>query len=435
MKFIAKEIRGLCNMLVKERKMFSKVIPLLNWPRQMTCTAGPCISIDIKPNFITSSKIELAKHTRQFHHRFYASLGSYTTKTSDWNRAVSDAEKIVGYPTSYFSLRCLLSDEISNIALHLRKLIGTNHPILKTAKRLIYNGRNNMQTRGLIVLLVSKAVGHHTSSRDYLEASRSAGISQRQRSLAEITEMIHTAHLIHRGMLNLSESAVPDSNTLKDLQFGNKISVLSGDYLLANACKGLAELRNCTAVDLISTAIGDFMQAEFVGEHDSEGNALPTASMGVADWEQRSFLWAGSLMANSCKATLELAGHNQEVQERGYEFGKVIGLAWQTHADLQPFTDTYRHPPGTMFDLTSVPVLLCLENEPKLLDYIRSCGASVTSLDFKKLHTTVIESGAVEKAKKLLSTYTKRAQVILAEFGNSDATLALLKIVHALEEQ
>lgn len=55
-------------------------------------------------------------------------------KKPDWNRAVSEAEKIVGYPTSFLSLRWLLSDEIANVALHLRKLVGSNHPLLKTAK-------------------------------------------------------------------------------------------------------------------------------------------------------------------------------------------------------------------------------------------------------------------------------------------------------------
>lgn len=52
----------------------------------------------------------------------------------DLNRAVSEAEKIVGYPTSFLSLRWLLSDEIANVILHLRKLIACNHPLLKTAK-------------------------------------------------------------------------------------------------------------------------------------------------------------------------------------------------------------------------------------------------------------------------------------------------------------
>ena len=57
-----------------------------------------------------------------------------TNLKPDWNRAVSEAEKIVGYPTSFMSLRWLLSDEIANVALHLRKLVGSNHPLLKTAK-------------------------------------------------------------------------------------------------------------------------------------------------------------------------------------------------------------------------------------------------------------------------------------------------------------
>lgn len=52
----------------------------------------------------------------------------------DWNRAVSEAERIVGYPTSFLSLRWLLSDEIANVALHLRKLVGSTHPLMKTAK-------------------------------------------------------------------------------------------------------------------------------------------------------------------------------------------------------------------------------------------------------------------------------------------------------------
>lgn len=52
----------------------------------------------------------------------------------EWNQAFSAAEKIVGYPTSFLSLRWLLSDEISNVAVHLRKLVGSNHPLLKTAK-------------------------------------------------------------------------------------------------------------------------------------------------------------------------------------------------------------------------------------------------------------------------------------------------------------
>lgn len=57
-----------------------------------------------------------------------------TETKNEWNRALSEAEKIVGYQTSYLSLRYLLSDEITNLALHMRKLIGSTHPLVGTGK-------------------------------------------------------------------------------------------------------------------------------------------------------------------------------------------------------------------------------------------------------------------------------------------------------------
>ncbi|KAH7947225.1 hypothetical protein HPB52_008491 [Rhipicephalus sanguineus] len=253
-------------------------------------------------------------------------------------------------------------------------------------RRLIYNGRTNIQTRGLIVLLLSKAAGHPSTRQDCLEEERVAGITQRQRSLAEITEMIHTAHLIHRGVLNLSNDLFPDATTLKDLQFGNKISVLTGDYLIANASKSLTDLKNCKVVDLVATAIGDFMQSEFLGDHDLQGSPIPSPGMGIAQWEEKNYLSTGSLMSNSCQATLELASHEQDFQELGFEFGKSIGLAWQVHSDLQPFVDTYRHPPGMPFVLTSAPVVLHLESDPSLLEEIRSHRDNVEKLDYLKAY-------------------------------------------------
>lgn len=48
--------------------------------------------------------------------------------------ALNEAEKVVGYPTSFLNLRWLLSDEIANVGVHIRKLLGTKHPLLDTAK-------------------------------------------------------------------------------------------------------------------------------------------------------------------------------------------------------------------------------------------------------------------------------------------------------------
>jgi decaprenyl-diphosphate synthase subunit 2 len=87
-------------------------------------------------SFVARRIIAASQHTRHINSSSQSNVQSAakTVQKPDWNRAVSDAEKIVGYPTSFLSLRWLLSDEIANVALHLRKLVGSNHPLLKTAK-------------------------------------------------------------------------------------------------------------------------------------------------------------------------------------------------------------------------------------------------------------------------------------------------------------
>uniref|UniRef100_A0A8C9LHW0 Decaprenyl diphosphate synthase subunit 2 n=1 Tax=Piliocolobus tephrosceles TaxID=591936 RepID=A0A8C9LHW0_9PRIM len=195
-----------------------------------------------------------------------SSVGSWRGQSSKspahWNQVVSEAEKIVGYPTSFMSLRCLLSDELSNIAMQVQKLVGTQHPLLTTARGLVHDSRNSLQLRGLVVLLISKAAGPSSVNTSCQNYDMVSGIYSCQRSLAEITELIHTALLVHRGIVNLNELQSSDG-PLKDMQFGNKIAILSGDFLLANACNGLALLQNTKVVELLASALMDLIQGVY----------------------------------------------------------------------------------------------------------------------------------------------------------------------------
>ena len=98
----------------------------------------------LKPQLLTSLKSQTAQLSlscaRQVH-----SLPATFTRKNQWNRAVCEAEKLVGYPTSLVSVRALMDDDFANIAVHMRKLIGSDHPVLHTVKRLVYQGKNKMQ--------------------------------------------------------------------------------------------------------------------------------------------------------------------------------------------------------------------------------------------------------------------------------------------------
>jgi len=99
-----------------------------------------------------------------------------------------------------------------------------------------------MQAWGLIVLLVSKAAGHMNvdSSAD----EDKSGVLRSQRALAEIAEMIRTSHLMHNGLINIYPEMFSEPIGHNDMSFGNKIGLLSGDYLLANSFNELSILKN-----------------------------------------------------------------------------------------------------------------------------------------------------------------------------------------------
>ncbi|XP_035725517.1 decaprenyl-diphosphate synthase subunit 2-like [Vespa mandarinia] len=351
----------------------------------------------------------------------------------DWNKAVSEAEKIVGYPTSFLSLRWLLSDEIANVALHLRKLVGSNHPLLKTAKNLIYNGRDSMQAWGLIILLISKAAGH--LNVDNMEEDKAAGVLHSQRALAEITEMIHTSHLIHKALVNIPSGIYPETSELHDMTFGNKIALLSGDYLLSNSCTELANLRNQELIELMSTVVKDLTEGEFIGRRDNQNNPLPCEppsnrkDYAVKEWTLRNVLSAGTLLGKSCKGTLKLAGHSDDIQEQGYEFGKHLALAWQAYLDLGVFIN--KEPPVS-FNLCSAPIMFHIEHDPSILTEIDKGLESIDNVDYVKVYNIVSQGPGIELTKQLQKKHSQKATEVLSVFQESDARTALYNIIAAM---
>ena len=121
------------------RKLMQQAKYLQIWNKLQRTGAGVrCLGIPSSTFTFTQSKyLHLSTslcNSESLASKPAATSTTTTTTKHDWNRAVSEAERIVGYPTSFLSLRWLLSDEIANVALHLRKLVGSNHPLLTTAK-------------------------------------------------------------------------------------------------------------------------------------------------------------------------------------------------------------------------------------------------------------------------------------------------------------
>ncbi|XP_078133803.1 all trans-polyprenyl-diphosphate synthase PDSS2 [Sander vitreus] len=353
------------------------------------------------------------------------------SEPANWTKVVSDAERIVGYPTSFMSLRCLLSDEISNVAMYVRKLVGTKHPLLNTARGFVNDNRNNLQLRGLIVLLLSKAAGPSHTASDLLSQGMVSGIYPSQRHLAEITELIHTAFLVHRGIVDLKGWTDSDG-PLKDMEFGNKMAVLSGDFLLANACTGLAELNNTKVVELISSAIGDVVQGIYSENHNPiEENSL-TGGVDVAAWEEHAFLSHGALLAKSCQAAMELAKHDKESQRLAYKYGKHLSLGHKLNSDLQPFVKSSVGEPS--FSLSAAPVVFHRQivGQEGWRQQLQQVKTKRNQLDYSKLLAAVKSEKGVSSAVDLCCYHSNKALEAIQALPSSEARSALENIASAI---
>ena len=85
---------------------------------------------------------------------------------------------------------------------------------------------------------------------------------RRQQRVAEISEMIHVASLLH-------DDVIDEATTRRGLKalnalFGNKVAILAGDFLLARASVTLASLRNTEVIELLSQVIEHLVSGEIL---------------------------------------------------------------------------------------------------------------------------------------------------------------------------
>ena len=272
------------------------------------------------------------------------------------------------------------------------------------------------------------------------DVDSSTGVTEKQRKLAEFIEMIHTGEAIHQSVVNLPVNIAdePDEdirNVLLELEFGNKISILGGDYLLANASTGLASLRIPKIVEITSVAISEFSQSEFLGSQDPQGRVIPTEdSLDIENWLVRARLGSGSLLSAGCQGAVMLGGHGDQVQATARELGLNLALAIRAHDEKILFTEEggAGAGAGAAFSLASAPVMFHLQQDKELLSHIQTFSHDLSLLNYRKVFDRVLSGNAMEQTSQLCEEYVDKSLNILKSFDESEATAAIEKIATSI---
>jgi all-trans-nonaprenyl-diphosphate synthase len=313
--------------------------------------------------------------------------------------------------TSATSLFTPVEADLRLLADNLKQLVGNRHPILFMAAEHLF-GAGGKRIRPAIVLLISRAT--------MLEND----ITLRHRRLAEITEMIHTASLVHDDVVDEAQMrrGVPTVHSL----FGNRIAVLAGDFLFAQSSWYLANLDNLEVVKLLSEVIMDLATGEI-----QQGINCFDNGISIETYLKKSYYKTASLIANSSKAAGLLSDVSPEIADHLYNYGRHVGLAFQIVDDILDFTsttDTLGKPAGS--DLKSgnltAPVLFALEEKPFLEVLIERKFAEAGDLEHAlKL---IEESQGIQQARELAAYHAQLAVEHLQVLPPSASREALVNI-------
>lgn len=297
-----------------------------------------------------------------------------------------------------------VAKEMKFLTGNIRKLLGSGHPSLDRAAKY-YTQAEGKHVRPLIVLLMSRAtylcpktpptapiVTHRgvdtsispaqiladvnpsaqpLSSLEQEIPDANSDILPSQRRLAEITELIHTASLLHDDVIDhsISRRGSPSAN----LEFGNKMAVLAGDFLLGRASVALARLRNPEVVELLATVIANLVEGEFMQLKNTERDERNPkwSEETVTYYLQKTYLKTASLISKSCRAAALLGNTDAVTVDAAYSYGRNLGLAFQLVDDLLDYTQSgsdLGKPAGADLELglATAPLLFAWKQMPEL---------------------------------------------------------------------
>lgn len=206
----------------------------------------------------------------------------------------------------------MLRSDLEKVEERLLQRTVNSYEFVDMAMRHVIEG-GGKRLRPMLCLLSSQACGY-TDDGMY--------------DLAAAMELIHVASLVHDDVID--EAALRRSRETLNVRFGNKVSVLVGDYMHARV---LAILVECGATEPIYRAVADATQSMCEGEviHAYKSDDF---DIGVDDYLNIMDLKTARLIACSCRVGAVLAGADDSIVEAMGVYGSAVGVAFQIVDDV-----------------------------------------------------------------------------------------------------
>lgn len=279
--------------------------------------------------------------------------------------------------------------------------------------------RKGKQLRPMFVLLSAKLCG---------------GVNDSTYRAASLVELLHTATLVH-------DDVVDDSGERRGFfsvyaLWRNKVSVLVGDYLLAQGLLLSLENDDFEILKLLSQAV----------RRMSEGELLQMEKARTLNLEEEIYFEiirnkTASLLSSACGAGAWSATGRQDETERLMKFGEYVGIAFQLKDDLFDYTaDNVGKPTGNDIKekKLTLPLIYTLNNTDKatrrrIIYTVKNENNKADKV--KQVIEEVNRSGGIDYTIARMNEYKQAALDILKTFPENDYNQGMRDLVHYVTDR
>ena len=293
--------------------------------------------------------------------------------------------------------------------------ISASEPLIKSiATTLISAGGKRL--RPLLCLVSSQLVGNVTRNSFYLAAA---------------VELIHAATLLHDDVVD--ESSLRRGKQTANVCWGNKPSILVGDFLFARAFELMVKTGNIRFLDILASASSKI----------SEGEVTQLRCINSLDLSNEEYLKiieykTSTLFAASCQLGALSGGADDRTAHYLHQFGKYFGLMYQIMDDILDYTDENR---GKLLGddfregKVTFPVLLAYQADTDKDFWHKAYDRSkANDVEFVDVLKRLNDFNAFKQSTAVAQLYAQEAQKSLTSFNSSTADMLHLLVESFLDK-
>lgn len=317
---------------------------------------------------------------------------------------------VLTFMNSVETIKKAIKAELELFDTTLVSSLQTDNTLLKGVNEYVFMNMGK-RLRPMIALLSAKIMGEVT------DAAIHGAIA---------LELLHTATLVHDDVVDdtMERRGAPSVNA----RWGNKVAVLSGDYMLAGALQQVARTRNIDIMEIISGIALEIADGELLQLTSTQDSKISEEQYFAIIRKKTAKLFAACCEVGACAVSASAA---EREQLRLY--GEYLGMCFQIKDDVFDYYQDLEIGKPTGNDLrdgkVTLPLIYALKNAS---DEMRKKIFTIINLrDFsgeniEMVTRFAIDNGGLKYAQECMELYKNKAIEALSGFADGEVKQAMI---------